>query len=95
MPGPRASARPTPRELRALMAVADGCSLAAGAHRLGRTVGWLAHVLSRLYTRFGIKELPGHRLSHDRRYMAVRICKANGWWPDDAHNPYARYYREH
>lgn len=86
--------RPTPRELRALMAVADGCSLAAAAHRLDKPVPWLAHVLSRAYTRLGVKDFPCHRLSHDRRRLAIRICKTNGWWPAPQDNPFRTAYRD-
>lgn len=80
-PGPAPSERPTPREIKALVAVADGAPLSEAARDLGWQTGHLAHVLSCVYTRLGVKDLPAHRLSHDRRHAAIRICKQRGWWP--------------
>lgn len=73
---------PTPREIECLLAVADGCSLSVAADRTGRRVTDIASILSTLYTRLGIKDLPGHRLSHSRRQRAVEIVKREGWWPE-------------
>ena len=74
--------RPTPREIRALKAVEDGSSLAVAADRLGIPRPALASVLSGLYLRLGITTRSPHRLSTDRRRMAVNICKREGWWPE-------------
>lgn len=81
--GPRASVKPTPRELRVLKVVADGIPLTEAARRLEVPVGYVSHVLSCLYRRLGIKDIGAHPQSHDRRRLAVRICKTNGWWGDD------------
>ena len=82
--------RPYPRQLAALQAVADGCSLTEAGRRLGgigpAAVGSL---LSMCYDRLGIKdpqtyaEAGEHHLSRYRRAKAIEICKARGWWPDD------------
>lgn len=72
---------PTPREIRALVAVSDGCSLSVAADRLKIPVTSLSGILSIVYARLGVKDIPAHRLSHDRREAAIKACKDNGWWP--------------
>jgi DNA-binding NarL/FixJ family response regulator len=73
---------PTPRELRVLVACADGCSLQVAAARLGEP--WddqrVSCVLTHLYRRLKIQDR-GYWGRKERRQLAVRICKANGWWP--------------
>lgn len=86
-PGPAPSERPTPREIKALVAVADGATLTGAARDLGWPVTLLAHVLSCAYRRLGVKDLPVHRLSHERRQAAIAICKARGWWPESDDPP--------
>ena len=76
--------KPTPRELAALRAVADGSSLTKAAPDLGLTASALGSILSCLYERLVIKDLGEHPLSQDRRRMAVNICKREGWWDTDA-----------
>ncbi len=73
--------KPTPREMRVLRAVEDGCSLKVAAERLGIPVSQVSHILSSLYTRLKIKDLStSYHTRKDRRRMAVSICKREGWW---------------
>ena len=73
---------PTPRELKALRAVADGSSLSEAAQKLETTTSRLASVLSCLYLRLGITNRSSHHLSQDRRSMAIKIGKKEGWWTE-------------
>lgn len=74
--------RPTPREISALRAVEDGCSLTVAAQKLGIRREQVAHILSCVYDRLKVKDLSSHHLSHDRRAAAISICRREGWWPD-------------
>jgi hypothetical protein len=74
--------RPTPREIKALKAVQDGSPLSVAAARVGMSTTSLGSLLSVVYRRLGIRRSAVHRLSKDRRRMAVNICKREGWWPD-------------
>jgi DNA-binding NarL/FixJ family response regulator len=71
---------PTPREIRALKAVQDGSPLTEAAEKLGITAPALGSILSGVYARLLVKDMGGHHLSQDRRAMAIKICKQNGWW---------------
>jgi hypothetical protein len=73
---------PTPREIKALRAVQDGATLTEAAKELRITASALGSILSCVYARLLIKDLGSHHLSQDRRAMAVKICKEQGWWPD-------------
>jgi DNA-binding NarL/FixJ family response regulator len=74
--------RPQPNQIEALQAAADGCSLAVAAQRIDITVQMIASRLSHCYDRLGIDRPGGmHSLSPDRRYMAIQVCRDNGWWP--------------
>jgi DNA-binding NarL/FixJ family response regulator len=72
--------RPTPREMRALHAVQDGVSLAVAGARMGLSAAAIGSLLSAAYDRLKIKDLGKHHLSRNRRDLAVRLCKKNGWW---------------
>jgi DNA-binding NarL/FixJ family response regulator len=78
-PGPKASKRPTPREMRVLRATADGCSLKVAAERLGIPEQQVAHILSHVYRRLFIPDL-GYARRKERRQLAIDICVANHWW---------------
>lgn len=73
--------KPTPRELRVLVAVSGGCSLSAAGKRLGMPRTSVAAILSGVYLRLGTA-VTGR--GSERRAQAVDICKRHGWWPDDA-----------
>lgn len=75
--------KPTPREIKALKAVENGDPLTRACKQLGITAPALASILSRAYTRLGVKDLAHHHLSQSRRALAIKICKHEGWWPDD------------
>lgn len=81
-PGPKASEKPTFRELKVLKAVADGCTLKTAGERLGIPATQVSHILTRLYIRFGIQHMCDWNSRKDRRDAAVRICKRRGWWQD-------------
>lgn len=69
--------------MKALRATADGCSLVEGAARCGWTSQHLSHVLSCVYRRLGIKDQGDYWTRKERRQAAIKICKANGWWPEE------------
>jgi hypothetical protein len=73
---------PTPREICALKAVEDGSSLTEAAAKLGITAPALGSILSGAYARLLVKDMGEHHLSQDRRTMAIKICKENGWWDE-------------
>lgn len=74
--------QPTPREIRALQAVEDGSPLTVAAPKIGLTAPALGAILSGVYARLLVKDMGSHHLSQDRRAMAIKICKREGWWPD-------------
>lgn len=74
--------RPTEREIKALLAVQDGSSLAVAGARLGLSAPALGSILSHAYDRLKVKDLARHHLSRDRRELAIKICKDHGWWPE-------------
>lgn len=80
--------KPYPSQLEALRAVADGCSLSEGGRKIGLEQQDMASRISSLYTRLGITadNAPGHHLSQHRRWVAIKICKDHGWWPEE-HKP--------
>lgn len=77
--------KPFPSQLEALRAVADGSSHREAGLKIHLDPWQVGSRLSGLYDRLGItlENTPGHRLSQHRRYAAIRICKANGWWADE------------
>jgi len=77
--------KPYPRQIEALVIAADGWPVTEIARRMGVEPPAVGAILSGAYARLGItrENTPGHHLSHVRRQAAVKICKDNGWWPDD------------
>lgn len=80
---PWAVLRPYPKQLEALRAVADGCSLTEGGRRMGISRYELGALLSAAYSRLKIKDLGQHQTGQDRRWKAIKICKKNGWLEPD------------
>lgn len=74
--------QPTPREIKALKAVEDGSSLSQAGKKLGLSSHALGAILSHAYDRLKIKDLASHRLSQERRALAIKVCKDHGWWPE-------------
>jgi DNA-binding NarL/FixJ family response regulator len=70
--------RPTPREINALKAVADGASFAMAARDLGIPLGTFADTMSSLYRRLGIPRMD----SRARRALAVQRGRREGWWTE-------------
>jgi DNA-binding NarL/FixJ family response regulator len=74
--------RPTPREIRALQAAEDGSSLAVAGARIGLSAAAIGSILSHAYDRLKITKRWTQHLSQERRALAIKICKRNGWWPE-------------
>lgn len=64
----------TPRQAEVLRVVADGRPLSVAAPQLGMTPEGLASVLSGIYRRLGVAEVPRER----RRREAVRVASTHG-----------------
>lgn len=71
--------RPAPRELEVLRAAAGGASLTEVARLTGLPRGRVAALLSECYAKLGVKDVPCHHLSQDRRCVAVQVAAERGW----------------
>lgn len=71
--------KPYPQQLLVLEAVADGRSITAAAAELGFSRTKVARLLSECYTRLGVKDIPCHHLSQDRRTWAIQVARREGW----------------
>lgn len=71
--------KPYPQQLLVLEAVADGRSITAAAAELGLARSKVARLLSECYTRLGVKDIPCHHLSQDRRTWALQVARQQGW----------------
>lgn len=73
--------QPTEREIRALKAVESGRSLTEAGKDLGLTAAALSSILSRIYLRLSLPMVDSKtHFTHERRRMAINICKREGWW---------------
>lgn len=73
--------RPTPREIKALRAMAEGnAPIREVAQLMGVPVGTLSNTLSALYKRLGIDRRAVHYT--EARRIAIEMGKREGWWPD-------------
>lgn len=73
--------RPHPQQIRALVIASEGVPVTEIAARMELTPQAVGAILSAAYDRLGVKDVPGHRLSHTRRQAAVQVCRERGWWP--------------
>jgi DNA-binding NarL/FixJ family response regulator len=76
---PGAPYKPYPQQLLVLETVADGRTLTAAALELGMPRPKVARLLSECYTRLGVKDIPCHHLSQDRRTWALKVARQQGW----------------
>lgn len=71
--------RPHPRELEVLRAAAGGAPLTEVARITGLPRTRVATLLSECYAKLGVKDIPCHHLSQDRRQAAVQVARDRGW----------------